>query len=203
MQHLQECSFRHSSTLFYPLAAGLLLFCCRCCWGSLLNLVTHTAVGGGSWTPNLSMVSSKFVFFVLAAGPLWGGRIRTSWTTASTTLEFGSLPQCWRMPEGPLLKMRHSDGSEMSRRFLRIRPRSSSPENKIIPNTECESLNQFFIFINESSMQWYYIHWVTFPLEKGVGWALMDVHARRLFGLEAAHLVEGGTQDPAPDHVCH
>ena len=81
-----------------------------------------------------------------------GGRRRTSGTTASATLEFVSfllphfLLQCWRVPEGPLLKMSHTDGGETLRIFLEIRPPSSSPENKIVHNTGRERLNQFINF---------------------------------------------------------
>ena len=37
-----------------------------------------------------------------------------------------------RVPEGPFLKMPHTDGGGRSKLFLKFRPRSSSPENKII-----------------------------------------------------------------------
>ena len=53
-----------------------------------------------------------------------------------------SLPPCWRVTERPLLKFPHTDGGKTSRRFLKITPRSSSPEKDIIHNTGRESLNQ-------------------------------------------------------------
>ena len=51
--------------------------------------------------------------------------------------------QCWRVQEGPLLRMSHTDGSKMSSRVLKSRLRSSNLENKIIHNAGCESLRQF------------------------------------------------------------
>ena len=75
-----------------------------------------------------------------------GGRRRTSGMTASTTLESDSLLlppstqlQYWRVLEGTFLKIPHTDGGKTSRRFLKIRPRSSSPENKVIQSTSCET----------------------------------------------------------------
>ena len=57
---------------------------------------------------------------------------------------------CWathhyiRVPEGPLLKMPHTDGGETSGKYRNFSPRSSSPVSKnIIHNTGRESLNQF------------------------------------------------------------
>ena len=54
-----------------------------------------------------------------------------------------SPPQCRRVPEGPLLKMLHTDGGESSSRFLKSRPQSWSLENKIIHKTSRESVSQF------------------------------------------------------------
>ena len=60
-------------------------------------------------------------------------------------LESSSLPltQYWRELEGPLLRMTHTDSGKMSSGVFTSRPRPSSPENKILPNTSHESLHQF------------------------------------------------------------
>ena len=50
----------------------------------------------------------------------------------SLLLPPSSLPQCWRVPVGPLLRMPHTGGGETPRRFLKSRPQLSSPEYKII-----------------------------------------------------------------------
>ena len=57
-------------SFFYLLTIGLLLFPLLVLLGlSASRGDFHTAVGGGSWTPNLPMSSSKFIFFLLTNGP--------------------------------------------------------------------------------------------------------------------------------------
>ena len=72
---------------------------------------------------------------------------RTPTSPILSSLKF-SLPQCWRGPEGLLLKVPHTDGGETSRIFFKIRPQSSNPENKI-HYTGHEILNQFSVCYRE------------------------------------------------------
>ena len=66
-----------------------------------------------------------------------------------------SLYRSWRVQEGLLLKMPHTDSAETSRRApLNIRPRSSNPVNKIIHNTGSESLNQEDDYLSKYNYQY-------------------------------------------------
>jgi hypothetical protein len=63
----------------------------------------------------------------------------------STRLESGSLRLPNAVLKNALLKMLHIDGVKMLRRFLKRKPKPSSPNNKIIHNTSHEILSQFLV----------------------------------------------------------
>ena len=151
-----------------------LTFCrhlCAASSGVVLPALFNTAVGrngGGrekSQTPSPMLPSLKSFFYLFAAGlllfplPVLGlSAYRGDFHTAVGRKEekekgAGLQRDRYSVLEGPLLKMPHTDGDEMSRTFLKIRPRSSRPENKIIHNIVCESLNQFNKFLLHDTIE--------------------------------------------------
>ena len=106
---------------------------CAASSGVVLRPLFNTALGGKekgarlqcrwcccSWSH--SSTSSLLGYCCSHYWCCWGSLLRVRRT----------LPQCWRLPEGTLLKMPHTVGSETPIIFIKIRPWSSSPENKII-----------------------------------------------------------------------